>query len=86
VLGGNASDLIGGSAGVAIDNYAGGHLTVAASTITNNRAVVAAGPYFGIGGAIDSNGGIMLSKSRGAIFSSHARAPPAGPGQPRTPS
>jgi hypothetical protein len=37
--------------------------------------VAAKGPYFGIGGAINSNGGIMLSKPRGAIFSSHARAP-----------
>jgi hypothetical protein len=63
VSGGNAFDNMGGSAGGAIDNFGGpggaASLTVASSTFSNNSAVAAGGNFFfGIGGALDSNGGL----------------------------
>ena len=63
VAGGNAFDNLGGSAGGAIDNFGGpsggASLTVASSTFSNNSAVAAGGNFFfGIGGALDSNGGL----------------------------
>jgi hypothetical protein len=63
VTGGNAFDNMGGSAGGAIDNFGGpgggASLTVANSTFSNNSVVAAGGNYFfGIGGALDDNGGL----------------------------
>ena len=63
VAGGNASDNLGGSAGGAIDNFGGpsggASLTAARSTFSNNSVVAAGGSFFfGIGGALDSNGGL----------------------------
>ena len=63
VAGGNAFDNMGGSAGGAIDNFGGpggaASLTVVSSTFSNNSAVAAGGNFFfGIGGALDNNGGL----------------------------
>jgi hypothetical protein len=63
VAGGNAFDNMGGSAGGAIDNFGGpsggASLTVANSTFSNNSVVAAGGNFFfGIGGALDNNGGL----------------------------
>ena len=62
-LGGGVSftnDAIGGSAGGAIDNFGfgGAKLKVTHSTFDNNQALGAAGPNFGIGGAIENNAGL----------------------------
>jgi hypothetical protein len=61
--GGNAFDNLGGSGGGAIDDFGGpggaASLTVASSTFCNNSAVAASGNiFFGIGGALDNNGGL----------------------------
>src|SRR6266478_3116600 len=61
-LGGAAFTFFGGSVGGAIDNFGGASLTVTGSTFTHNQAVGAAGPFFGIGGAIENNAGFDLSK------------------------
>ena len=62
-VGGGAFDAIGGSAGGAIDNFGnpagGATLTVVDSTFANNHAVAAGGGYyFGLGGAIENDGGL----------------------------
>jgi phospholipase/lecithinase/hemolysin len=57
-LGGASDNLFfGGSAGGAIDNFAGATLTVTGSTFTSNQALGAGGFYYGIGGAINNNSG-----------------------------
>jgi hypothetical protein len=60
-VGGNAFTFFGGSVGGGIDNFGGAALTVASSTFINNQAISAAGPFFGIGGAIENNAGFDLS-------------------------
>lgn len=67
-VGGNSLDFIGGSVGGAIDNFGGGHLTVYQSSFSGNLAVAAAGPYFGIGGAIDSNSGFHANRPAAALI------------------
>jgi hypothetical protein len=57
VVGGASFSQIGGSAGGGIDNFHGAILSVSDSTFVNNQAVGAAGPYYGLGGALDNNGG-----------------------------
>lgn len=61
-VGGGAGDALGGSAGGAIDNFGSpdgpANLTVTNSTFTGNTAWAASGTFFGIGGAVDSNGGL----------------------------
>jgi len=60
-VGGNGFDNMGGSLGGGIDNFGGptggAHLTVADTTFCNNSTVAAAG-FWGIGGAIEMNGGL----------------------------
>ena len=67
VTGGGAYDAIGGSGGAAIDSFGGvaggpgtgSKLTVANSTFCNNTASAAGGGYyFGLGGAIEVDGGL----------------------------
>ncbi len=65
-VGGNGFDNMGGSLGGAIDNFGGptggAHLTVANTTFCNNSTVAAAG-FWGIGGAIEMNGGAQRLRS-----------------------
>ena len=60
-VGGNGFDNMGGSLGGAIDNFGGptggAHLTVGNTTFCNNSTVAASG-FWGIGGAIEMNGGL----------------------------
>jgi hypothetical protein len=60
-VGGNGFDNMGGSMGGAIDNFGGptggAHLTVADTTFCSNSTVAAPG-FWGIGGAIEMNGGL----------------------------
>jgi hypothetical protein len=56
-VGGAAFTFFGGSVGGAIDNFGGATLTVAGSTFIGNQAISAAGPFAGIGGAIENNAG-----------------------------
>ena len=62
-LGGAGTDEFSGSVGGAIDNYMGATLTVTASTFSNNQALGAAGPFFGIGGAFDNNNGSVATSA-----------------------
>jgi hypothetical protein len=56
-LGGASFSFFGGSVGGGIDNFGGATLSVTKSTFRNNQAISAAGPYFGLGGAIENNAG-----------------------------
>src|SRR5262249_48477432 len=60
-LGGQSFSFFGGSDGGAIDNFGGATLTVIDSASGNNQAISAAGPYFGVGGAIETNAGFTLT-------------------------
>ena len=68
-LGGASSTVIGGSAGGAIDNFGGAMLTLSNSTFTGNQALGAAGPYYGIGGALENNAGLDGSSPSSATIS-----------------
>src|SRR5262249_42907102 len=60
-LGGQSFSFFGGSVGGGIDNFGGATLTVTDSAFSNNQAISAAGPYFGIGAALENNAGFTLT-------------------------